>query len=205
MKKKRLCSTDLFFFFFYLFITFLKLFQERFETDELFKELTAKKRKRQISPGLRSLALTLHFYSPRAYEYVRQTFHKLLPNQSIIRKWYQGYDCSPGFSTEALMSLQMMSNKAKSKNEKLYGSLIMEEMKIREQQVYDKSSKCNVGFEDYGDVKAARPKQLPNGEKREAREALVFMINIVDRRCKIPVAYFLTAGMTGEEKANLVK
>lgn len=127
-----------------------------------------------------------------------------MPHQSTIRKWYQGYDCTPGFSTDALLSLQLLAQDAKAKNEKLYGSLIMDEMKIREQLVFDKSTKTNVGCEDYGNIKSVQPRLLADGNKRLAKEALVFMINIVNRRSKIPVAYFLSAGMSGLEKANIV-
>lgn len=39
----------------------------------------------------------------------------------------------------------------------------------------------------------------------EAKEALVFMLNCVNGRWKLPVAYFLIDGLGGYEKANLVK
>lgn len=39
-------------------------------------------------PELQSFAASLHFYSPKAYEYVRKTFMKILPHQSTIRSWY---------------------------------------------------------------------------------------------------------------------
>lgn len=47
---------------------------------------------------LRKFATTLHFYSPRAYNYVRKTFNFCLPDVSTIRKWTSSIDCMPGFS-----------------------------------------------------------------------------------------------------------
>lgn len=63
--------------------------------------------------------------------------HNILPHHTTIQKWYRGYDCSPGFSTDALMSIKMLAADAKEKNEPLYASLIYDEMKIREQVIYE--------------------------------------------------------------------
>ncbi|KYN39710.1 hypothetical protein ALC56_05888, partial [Trachymyrmex septentrionalis] len=57
------------------------------------------------TPELRSFALTLHYYSPKAYTYVRNKLHNCLPHSVAISKWYQ-YGliphAEPGFSKEAL-------------------------------------------------------------------------------------------------------
>lgn len=39
----------------------------------------------QYPPGLRRFALTLHFYSPKAYMYVRDKMNKVLPHPSVVR------------------------------------------------------------------------------------------------------------------------
>lgn len=41
--------------------------------------------KAKYPPHLRCFALTLHFYSPAAYNYVRKTFQLTLPHLSVIR------------------------------------------------------------------------------------------------------------------------
>ena len=43
--------------------------------------------RKKFSPALRSFALTLHFLSPKAYDYLRSTFDFALPNPRTIRKW----------------------------------------------------------------------------------------------------------------------
>lgn len=60
-----------------------------------------------VTPELRSFALTLHFYSPAAYNYVRKTFKKCLPHPSTIRKWYSTIDGSPGITQESLNAIAM--------------------------------------------------------------------------------------------------
>ena len=82
---------------------------------------------------VRSFAVTLHFYSPRAYEYVR-SIYKTLPSQRIIRKWYESIDGSPGFTTEALMVLKLKTTEAAEKNQKVVCNLVMDEIYIKKFQ-----------------------------------------------------------------------
>ncbi|GBN68071.1 hypothetical protein AVEN_185348-1 [Araneus ventricosus] len=59
------------------------------------------------SAELRSFALTLNFYSPRAYEYVRSTFGLALPHHKTLSRWYQHIDAAPGFTKEAIDALAL--------------------------------------------------------------------------------------------------
>lgn len=52
---------------------------------------------------LRKFAFTLHFYSGKAYDYVRKTFNLSLPHPSVIRKWSSAIECQPGFSGMCLL------------------------------------------------------------------------------------------------------
>jgi len=53
---------------------------------------------RKYSPLLKSFALTLQFYSTKAYNFVRNTFDKALPHQRYIRQWYSKIPAEPGFT-----------------------------------------------------------------------------------------------------------
>ncbi|XP_047129514.1 putative uncharacterized protein DDB_G0286901 [Hydra vulgaris] len=74
-------------------------------TKQLFCRIFQGKVKKHYPPELRSFALTLNFYSAKAYSYVRKTFNIALPHPRTIQKWYESVDCSPGFSKEALVTL----------------------------------------------------------------------------------------------------
>jgi hypothetical protein len=50
----------------------------------------------QYAPEIRVFASTLQFYSTKAYEYVRKTFSKALPDVSTVRNWFSNIDGSPG-------------------------------------------------------------------------------------------------------------
>ncbi|XP_076238941.1 uncharacterized protein LOC143182085 [Calliopsis andreniformis] len=44
-------------------------------------------KKQKFSPVLRSFAVTLSFYSPKAYDYVRSVWKNILPHPDTIKKW----------------------------------------------------------------------------------------------------------------------
>lgn len=46
--------------------------------------------KSQIPDELKKFALTLNFYSSKAYDYVRKSFNFSLPHPSTLRKWTSG-------------------------------------------------------------------------------------------------------------------
>ena len=72
----------------------------------------------KYNPTLRSFALTLAFYSPKAYSFVRNTFNRSLPHLATISKWYKTVDGSPGFTQEALVALGLKSEDAASHGKK---------------------------------------------------------------------------------------
>ena len=82
---------------------------------------------------VRSFALSLHFYSPKVYKYVGETFNKHLLSISTIKSWYRVIDGSPGFTDESFKAIEL---RCKEK----YGivNLVLDEMSIKEEVIYDK-------------------------------------------------------------------
>lgn len=95
---------------------------------QILKSLTGHIPKIKYSPELRAFALTLHFYSPKAYNFVRKTFSTCLPVICTLRSWYQSVDGKPGFTKEALDTIK---SKAKESDKKIYATIIFDEMAIR--------------------------------------------------------------------------
>ncbi|XP_014290273.1 THAP domain-containing protein 1 [Halyomorpha halys] len=63
----------------------------------LAKELCTrlgKSSKIEYTPRLRSFVSTLHFLSPKAYNYVRESFLSTLPHPRTLTKWYEAVDTS---------------------------------------------------------------------------------------------------------------
>ncbi|KAH8030171.1 hypothetical protein HPB51_006603 [Rhipicephalus microplus] len=149
--------------------------------------------KGKYPPELRAFALTLQFYSPAAYEYVRSKFNEALPSQRTLRGWYKSIQGAPGFTAEAFAFLEKF---AEARDEPFYCALIVDDMAIRKhvELVGDKV----VGYVDFGTG-------LDDDGLPEAANACVFMIVGINVRFKMSVGYFLIDSLTGAERAELAK
>ena len=166
---------------------------------ELMKRLVTQKKKK--NPGaypeeLRTFAMTLKFYSAKAYKYVRKSFDLGLPHPSVISSWYTAMDGEPGFTKEALTALKAKVLAGKRDGQDVLCALMLDEMSIRKHVQWD--GKKYRRFVDLGTG-------IDDDSLPEATEALVFMAVSLNSNWKVPCGYFLVNGLTGEEKANLTK
>lgn len=172
------------------------------EAVELHKSLMKRRKQGRhqllYSAPLRKFALTLHYYSPAAYKYVRECYQKALPHPRTICRWYSTINAEPGFTTEAFDALKMKCESNAKDNKPVLCSLVFDEISIRRQKLFHTNRK--LGSVNFG----AGPMQ---GEEAEtvATQALVFMLVALNENWKLPVGYFLTAGVNAETKANLIK
>lgn len=164
-------------------------------TKELIKREIKKKKKLSVSrmynTALRQFALSLHFYSPKAYNYVRHKFYKSLPHPKTISRWYQSINGEPGIITEALETIK---RRASVVSHKLVGTLVFDEVAIRQHVDYYKGKM--VGYVDCGTLVECDSAQI-------AKEALVYCVICMNDNWKIPIAYFLINGLNAEQKKNL--
>lgn len=122
-----------------------------------------------------------------------------MPSVSTIRKWYSTINGKPGFSSEAFTTLKCKCNEANQDGKEILVAVIYDETAIRQQEEYDQHTDTKTGFVNYGtDIDKS-------GEKKYAKEALVFLVSGINFKFKIPVAYFLTAGVKSNEKAALLQ
>ena len=145
---------------------------------------------------LRSFALTLQFYSAKAYNYVRQTFNLALSHSSVIRGWHKSIDGAPGFTEEAFTALKSKVEEAKTQDQVVLCSLMIDEMAIKKHIEWD--GKRFLGYVDIG-------ANIDDDSTPVASEALVFMVVALNGSWKVPCAYFLLKGMSGVERANLIR
>ena len=151
---------------------------------ELMKRLVSQKKKKNpgaYPPELRSFAMTLKFYSTKAYNYVRKSFDLGLPHVSVIRSWYSSMNGEPGFTKDAMTALKAKVLAAKRDNQEVVCALMLDEMSIRKHVEWD--GKQFRGYVDLGT--GINDDSLP-----EATDALVFM-------AVVPCGCFLVNGLTG--------
>ena len=148
---------------------------------------------RRYSDIVKEFAVTLNYYSPKAYDYVRSILP--LPHPSLIRKWSSLLKCEPGFIKE---SLESIGNDAKSCIEKRDCCLIIDAMSTRKQIFWDASQGKYVGFVNYGETP-------PENPDTPASEAVVFLLVGARSHRKCPIGYFLANKMSAKMQAHLVK
>ena len=101
----------------------LQIFQQMQSTSKSGKGV-------KYPPIIRSFALTLQFYSTKAYDFVRKTFNLALLHRAQIRKWYSKIPADPGFTEPAFQALSAKVKVAKEKGRTVLCSLILDEMAI---------------------------------------------------------------------------
>ena len=152
---------------------------------ELMKRMfTVKKsgRGKKYSEELIAFALTLQFYSTKAYEYVRQNFNFSLPSQSDLRRRYTKIPAEPGFTQPAFVELEKKVAEAEEVGKEVVCALSLDEMAIKKHVFFD--GRKYHGFVDLGNN--VHDDSLP-----AATQALVFMVVYVNSSWKVPVGYFL--------------
>ena len=86
---------------------------------------------------LRNFALSLHFYSAKAYDFVRTQFNNCLPHPKTLSRWYSCIDGNSGFQNDVFEGLKEMVTNREGKP--VLCSMMMDEIAIRKQLDWDLS------------------------------------------------------------------
>lgn len=171
------------------------------EANNIIKCLQFGRKSNEYSDEVRIFAFTLHYYSPRAFNYVREKFGSHLPDISTIRRWVSNCtnEGGPGISVQGIGYIKCISEQMKAENRQFYCSLAWDEMSIRRHILWSEAKKKFEGFITYGRANG-------NGDLPVASQALVFLITGVgpNGNTSIPIAHFFIKGLLGKEKANLI-
>ena len=148
---------------------------------------------RRYSDAMKKFALTLHFYSPRAYEFLRTVIN--LPSARAIANWTSSVNCDPGFFIDVFKDLEK-----KSKIDPFYkdAALMIDGMSIKSSTVYSSTAGRYEGFVDYG------PHIIHKHDKKLATETLVFMLVGLRGHWKYPIGYFLCDKVTSDHLRQLI-
>lgn len=143
----------------------------------------------------------MSYLSGRCYDFVRKIFNNNLPGRSTIRSWYANsdIDCIPRFNSTAFKLLKQKAVENKEKGKELLCSLCFDEMYILQHMQWCHSSNIMLGLPTFGE----------NSNSTEdavlAKQVLVYMLNVIDERFRIPLAYHLITSLNGYERAELLK
>lgn len=140
----------------------------------------------KFTPSIKKFALTVNFYSPAAYKYIRSELLSCLPHPSTICKWYQTIDGKPGFTEEAFRALHIKY----SQSDKKLACLVVDEMAIRQQKIFN-------GVDVDGIVTHGASGEI-------ATQAYVLMLVSLNDSFKLPLGYFLVNGFSAEQRCNVI-
>lgn len=163
--------------------------------EKLLECLAFGRDERMYSEEIRAFCLTLHYHSPRAYNYIRTKFDNHLPSISTIQKWYASIKSLPGFINESFEILEKKVNEYEAKNKKLICCLVRDEMAIRKQSQWNPYKSKFEGFVDMGE------KVTAEGVLPLAKEALVFLVSGVEEDFKLPLTYFFINSLNTDQSA----
>ena len=143
---------------------------------------------------VKKFALTLNFYSPRAYEYLRKIF--CLPHPNSLCIWTSSVKCEPGFFNDVF---EMLKEKVSKNPSHAECGLICDAMSIKESVIYyNKSTGKYDGYVNYGEG------IVLSDENVVASEATVFMLVSFRGQWKYPVGYVLDAKVDAKELHSLL-
>ena len=163
---------------------FMNLFWQ--EQKKLFSSTNSKGYR--FHPMIIRFCLSLVAKSPSCYEELRNTGVLVLPSQRTLRDYRNYIKPHAGFNYQVIEELIDITNEFFDTQR--YVVILMDEMKIRSNLVYDRTSGQLVGFTDLGDPKLNFNNLTEDNDL--ASHMLVFLLRGLCTNLKYSLAYFAT-------------
>ena len=155
-------------------------------------------------PALIKWCLYLRHQSSQAYETLRNSGFISLPSQRTLRDYTHCVKSCAGFSTDVDAQLMQAAGYPSCQEWQKLVILILDEMYIREDLVYEKQTGKLIGFANLSDVSdhLLAYEQINNrdqsDEKKVAKTMMVFMVRGLFTPLRFPYAQFPCATVTGD-------
>ena len=182
---------------------FQKLFWEQQQKASLLKNA----RCMRWHPLMIKWCLYLRHHSGRAYDTLRESGCVVLPSQRTLRDYTYYVRSSTGFTEEIDKQLLGAAMREKAGELNRYVVLVLDEMYVREDLVYDKHSGALIGFANSGDTNKLllQFEQQVQGESDDetaseplAKTMFVFMVRGVFSSLQFPYLQLPCATITGD-------
>lgn len=148
--------------------------------------------------------LYLRHLSGRAYDMLRESGCITLPSQRTLRDYTHYVNSTTGFSTEVDKQLMEAAKVQKAEEWEKCVVLVMDEMHVKEDLVYDKHSGALIGFVNLGETNQhlLQFQQAIEGDTTDsealAKTMFVFMVRGLFTQLEFPYAQFPCADVSGE-------
>ncbi len=181
----------------------------------LFWEQQLKVAQQKDSRGMRwhplmiKWAIYLHYRSSGAYETLRTSGLIALPSQRSLRDYTHHFQAKVGFSDEVDQQLVSHPHVRGAEVWQRHVILLLDEMHIREDLVYNKHTGALVGFANLGEITShlqefERSLETTETTKTQAcpplaKSMLVIMVRGLFTKLQLPYAQFTCVNLTGEQ------
>lgn len=143
---------------------------------------------------LREFAVTVHFYSARLYEQLREKWSKILPASSTLKAWFREVDGKPGFTNEAFTTLARI---AAIRINPVVCNVCIDEMSIKQSVEFIRGR--TYGYVNFGAV------ETDADTEKVASHVLVFLVVSLNGSWKVPIGYFPISSLAGSIRGQLLK
>ena len=164
----------------------------KFFWQQQMKLLQTEKMARRYHPQIIRFALSLHGKSPAAYREIRDSGAMILPSERVLRDYKNYFKPKAGLNVDNIESLRDKASSAAGIQR--YVVLVMDEMKIQSNLVFDKYSGDLIGFVDLGDPMTNYA--CLGDEDVMATHALAFLVRGMCSDMKHIIAYYFTENVT---------
>jgi hypothetical protein len=177
---------------------------QRIFWDQQKRSLSQSAKGRRWHPLMIKWCIYLCHQSSKAYEALRDSGVIFLPSQRTLRNYTNCVKAMPGYSLAVDQQLMQAVNVESCPQWHKLVILLLDEMYIKEDLVYDKHSGKMIGFVDVGDInnhllayeRALDQDTVPN--ELLATSVLVIMVKGLFMPLRFPYAHFPTKPLTGE-------
>ncbi|SMN01853.1 hypothetical protein SPONN_126 [uncultured Candidatus Thioglobus sp.] len=179
--------------------TFARLFWEQQLKVASVKDC----RQARWHPLMIKFCLNIKLMSSAAYHALRTSGFIRLPSERTLRDYTHFFKSSPGIHSDLNEQLKKEAAIESLPESQRYVALLIDEMKIKEDLVYDKYSGHIIGFTSLGDLNDIMS-CLEQGCEEEvlhpslSKYILVLMVRGIFFRLEFPYAHFGTEGATGD-------
>ena len=164
----------------------------KFLWEQQMQLMKSTKMGRRYHPQMIRFALSIHCKSPSAYRELRQSGALILPSERVLRDYKNYFKPGAGIKKENIEELKEKTSEFSGIQK--YVAVIMDEMKIQENLVFDKTSGELIGFIDLGDPLTTFANV--DEDVQVASHALAFLVRGLCTNLKHVVAYYFTGNVT---------
>ena len=138
--------------------------------------------------------------SSAAYHGMRSSGFVTLPSERTLRDYTNYIKSVPGYQQEVVDMMKKESKCEELSDGKRYITILLDEMKVKEDIVYDKTTGDVIGFCNLGNIndELLRYEHAEDSHPPVAKQILAIMVRGLFFKFDFPLAHFSTEGVTGD-------